>query len=302
MSKTWTNPNDVPAGTIVVGWDGSRHAKSAMTWAVDQARGERRPITVAHVLAPSVAGEVAVWADETQLSQLAASILAEAETFLDEREPRLELGVLVAVGEARHLLVTLSRRAAMVVVGSHGRGPIRSKVLGSVGVAVVRGAASPVVVVRPYRTGIVRRGVLAAVDVDDESATAVAAFGFHQASVLGLPLTVVHGVPEDSSRVIVAQGRRQLSETIAGLRERYPDVHCTPVVQQGSTDDVVLDQAALRHLTAIGAPRRTRKHLTTTASRIIEHATNPVAVVPLGAVAPRGSRAAVPPARAGARP
>ena len=81
---------------------------------------------------------------------------------------------------------------------------------------------------------------------------------------------------------MVANARRQVSETIAGLRERYPDVGCTVVVQRGSIDGVVLDQSEDRHLTVIGAPRRTRRHLTTTASRLLEHARTPIAVVPLG--------------------
>ena len=282
MTITWTNPKDVPAGTIVVGWDGSRHAYWALAWAVDQAVGERRPITVAHTVAPSVAGEAIVWGDGDQLQQIGEAILAGARSYLDSHGSGLEAHALVTVGEPRRILTELSRHAAMLVVGSHGRGPVRSKVVGSVGVAVVRDAACPVTVVRPYRPGIVRRGVLTAVDLADETATTVAERGFHEASVLQLPLTVVHSVPAGSTPLVVARARRHLSEGLAGLRESYPDVHCTAVVQQGGTEDVVLDQAANRHLTVLGSSRGPGRHRSTTVSRIVERSTNPVLVVPHG--------------------
>ena len=288
MTSTWTNPEDVPGGTIVVGWDGSRHAYWALAWAVDQAHGERRPITVAHTVAPTVTGEAVVWGDGDQLEQIGVSILAGARSYLDEHGSELEVHALVTVGEPRRILTELSRHASMLVVGSHGRGTVRSKVIGSVGITVVRDATCPVVVVRPYRHGIVRRGVLAAVDVGEQTATSVAAHGFHEASVLQLPLTVLHSVPAGSTPIVVARARRYLSETLAGLRESYPDVHCTAVVHQGSAEDVVLDQAEDRHLTVLGSPRRASRYRSTTVSRIVERSTNPVLVVPLASDAGHG--------------
>ncbi len=278
--RTWTNVDDVPPATIVVGWDGSPHAEAALSWALTRARAERRPVTVAHAVASKVAGEVPVWADQEQLEETAADIVVQAGPHVRAQGEGVEVGVVAAAGEPRHLLPGLSRRAALLVVGSHGRGPVRSKILGSVGVTAVREASCPTVVVRPHRTDVVRRGILAAVDFD-ETATSVTEFGFHEASVLGLPLTVVHSVPEDGSPTMIANARRRLSESVAGLQEQYPDVDCTPVVQRGTTDEVLLDQAEGQRLTVIGAPRGTRRHLTTTASRLVEHSTDPIAVVPL---------------------
>jgi nucleotide-binding universal stress UspA family protein len=278
--RTWTDVDDVPSGTIVVGWDGSPHAEAALAWALARARAERRPLTVAHAVPPKVAGEGPVWADQEMLEATTAEVVLAAGPHVRAQGEGLEVGVVVAAGEPRHLLPGLSRRAAMLVVGSHGRGPVRSKLLGSVGVTAVREASCPTVVVRPHATDVVRRGILAAVDFDD-TALSVTGFGFHEASVLGLPLTVVHSVPEDGSVAMVANARRRLSETVAGLQERYPDVHCTLVVQRGTTDEVLRDQAEGHRLTVIGAPRRTRRHLTTTASRLVERSTDPIAVVPL---------------------
>ncbi|WP_432479279.1 universal stress protein [Nocardioides sp. GXQ0305] len=280
MTHLWTDPDSVPAGTILVGWDGSSPA--ALVWAVRHARGERRPITVAKGLAAHVAGDVEVWPAEDECRAVAEGIRAEAQVVLDEHGPGTEVHVVAAPGQSRAMLRALSQDAEMVVVGSHGRGPVGSKVLGSVSVAVVREAQCPVVVIRPqHDPGELSHGILAAVDVDDATALAVVEFAVHEASVLGQQLTVVHAVPEDGSGIIVDNARRQLSELLAGVREKYPDVTCLPVVQRGRTHDVVLDQSRDRYLTVIGNPRHQRHHGTTSASRILERATVPVAVVPL---------------------
>lgn len=279
--RTWTSPEDVPAETIVVGWDGSPHADAALAWALEHARLERRPVTLAHGITPGAYGEVAVtWAGEEQLLRTADSILVEAQDRLDARREGIEIHVLATVGDPRHVLTDLSRRARMLVVGSHGRGSVRSKLLGSVGVAVVRDAECPVVVIRPTEVTGADGGVLVGVDVDNETASEVARFAFHEASVLRLPLTVVHAVREDIPPPLLALARRRLSEAVGGLRQEYPEVRCTLVLQRGITDEVVIDQAEGRNLTVVGAPRHPRKHLSTTASRLVEHSTNPIVVVP----------------------
>jgi len=281
MGKTWTLVNQVPGDTIVVGWDGSRHSMAALAWAVDHARGEHRPITVVHAMSPQVAGDAAVWTTEDELREVGADLLAEVSTHLDGHARDVAVGVLVVSGQARNVLRELSSRAAMVVVGSHGRGPVTSKALGSVSVAVVWGAACPVVVVRLPEPAAVRRGVLAAVGFD-AAATAVAEFAFHEASVLRLPLTVFHSIPEHASWVAVANAERHLSEFLAGLREDFPEVHCTARVVRGDTRESILEHSRDHHLTVVGSPTRKRPLRSTTTSRLIERAHNPVAVVPVG--------------------
>ena len=57
----------------------------------------------------------------------------------------------------------------MVVLGSRGRGPMRTLLLRSVGVAVTKHAECPVVVVRPGNRGLVRNGVLVGADGSEHS-------------------------------------------------------------------------------------------------------------------------------------
>ena len=121
------------------------------------------------------------------------------------------------------------------MLGSRGRGPALSHLLGSVGLSVVRHAACPVVVHRPGHPGRVRDGVVVAVDATEDSIP-VLEFAFRQASLRRLPIRVLHyaldprpallgvadggGLPEPGEWDVLG-----LAEAMAGLGERYPDVH-----------------------------------------------------------------------------
>ena len=59
----------------------------------------------------------------------------------------------VVPGHAGAVLVEASRRAALLVVGSRGRGRLAEALLGSVSEHCVRHAACPVVVVRHPQSG-----------------------------------------------------------------------------------------------------------------------------------------------------
>ena len=97
--------------------------------------------------------------------------------------------------DPREQLLELSKRAALVVVGSRGRGKVRSLLLGSVGVALVRHSACPVVIHRPWNPGMVRNGIVVGADGSEESRS-VLEFAYQQAALRNLPLTVLHCFPD----------------------------------------------------------------------------------------------------------
>jgi hypothetical protein len=138
------------------------------------------------------------------------------------------------------VLLELSGDAAMVVVGSRGRGHLRNLVLGSTAVALVRHANCPVVVHRPDILSAGRHGIAVGVDATQDSLK-VLDFAFRQADWHGLPLTVVHswyfthlseddGLHPESN----TEDRLALAESLAGFGQSYPDVKVHPVVEQGN--------------------------------------------------------------------
>lgn len=259
----------VPAGTIVVGVDGSPSAETALRWAVGQARLERRDLTLLHAvsldpafMAPPEANGNLVDILRQDARALLESSRALVDELVGETAVRPTVRCLQRLQDPRTALVELSREAALVVLGSRGRGPVRSMLLGSVGAAVTDRADCPVVVIRPHAAGLVRRGILVGVDGTDRSAPAIE-FAYRQASLQQLPLTVLHcyvvpasvvsgswaGVEEHQG---LEQRRLLLAESVAGMTEKYPDVHATLELAHGLPDQNLVERSALMDLVVVG--------------------------------------------------
>jgi nucleotide-binding universal stress UspA family protein len=289
---------DVPAGTVVVGVDGSRSAERALLWAADQATAEGRPLTIVHAIGPAES----VWLDPTAfdggeglkaVETRAVRLLSECHGLALRHHPDLEVHELLRFADARRVLLDLAKDASMVVLGSRGRGPMRSLLLGSVGVAVTRHAACPVVVLRPGNPGWVRRGVLVGVEGSLESREPLE-FAYRQASLHDLPLTVVHAIQSVVPLAIapgvtaiepidLEQERLLLAESTTGMAEKYPDVPVRAELVRGNPAERLARMSTRMHLVVVGshhgeglAGLLTRS----VAAALVEHATCPVAVVP----------------------
>jgi nucleotide-binding universal stress UspA family protein len=141
-----------------VGTDGSVHAERAVVWAAHQAYAERRPLDVVHAYGRVGVGDLA-WLGTPGLDQskLAGALRAAGETLVEEagriaiaETPGLQVRTHVLETDARDALLEASETAHLVVVGSRGRGPLRTLLLGSVSQSVARHARCPVVVCRPH--------------------------------------------------------------------------------------------------------------------------------------------------------
>ena len=133
--------------SILVAWDGSEHAKRALVEAVDLARTQDARLTLLTVAPP-----IHAWPGyvppitEADLESAATKTLAEGEGIVPDGIP---VSGRTTVG---HPGAELLKRAAaanhdLIVMGSRGRGAIRSAVLGSVSHFVLNHAAVPVLVV-----------------------------------------------------------------------------------------------------------------------------------------------------------
>lgn len=289
---------EVPAHTIVVGVDGSETSDRAVDWAAEQARLEGRDLTL--VQATGAVGAAALlWLDQAGVdSDVArAGVRRDAEELLTAAgdramavAPDVRVRGVVAELDPREALLELAPNAAMVVVGSRGRGQVKSLLLGSVAHALSRDPVCPVVVLRPAGESVVRRGVLVGVDSSGTS-TAALAFAYRQASLRRRPLRVVHCIwdarassgevgPDEEG---YDAERLLLSQTVAGMAEQYPDVGVEPVIARGMVDRVLVRLAEQAELVVVGVHDRggvaglVRGR---TASIVTEQSSGIVAVVP----------------------
>jgi nucleotide-binding universal stress UspA family protein len=298
--KEQTHDGTPPPGSIVVGIDGSGVASQALVWAAEEAVLRGRTLLIVHAVAPLDADiEASLRRACVDPQDVLKSMWTQSEELLDRVQRRaLRLAPEVAVqtllrdGDPRAVLLELSTAAAVVVVGSHGRGPLRSLLLGSVSAALAREATCPVVVVRPQRPGVVRRGVVVGTDGSAASRTAVE-FAYLEASVRRLPLTVLSCLSdardEDAPVGVVAEdapgldwARADLAASVAGLGEKYPDVRVRLQLATGHVDELLIEVADHRDLVVVGARRATsRAHgPLSLVRRVVEHAPCPVAVIP----------------------
>ena len=178
------------------------------------------------------------------------------------------------------------------MLGSRGRGPVRSLLLGSVSVAVSKHASCPVVVLRPRPAERGGGGVLVGVD-GTPSSIPVLEFAFRQASLRGQKLTAMHcfwdvlsatagarPVP-DAERGLEEQ-HLVLAEAIAGMREKFPDVETELELARGLVDEVLVGAGLDKDLVVIGGHDHSSLSFLlygSVSTSVLEHARCPVAVV-----------------------
>jgi len=136
---------------IAVGVDESESSRRALAWAAQEAvrRGGTLHVITAWTWDPTEGTPLAS-ADPTSLLETAERVQEEAITqVLDPMHAPPPVTRSVARCTAAEALVGASKGAALVVVGTHGRGPVRSLLLGSVSLSVIKHATCPVVVMPP---------------------------------------------------------------------------------------------------------------------------------------------------------
>jgi len=290
----------VPAGSIVVGVDGSPSADLALEWAARQASLEHRPLVLVHAEPPpsttSVAWLVSMGIDRIhlhdQIRRELKPILTRAADAATAAHPGLDIRQVLRLADPRETLLDLSRDAAAVVVGTHGRGPIRGLLLGSVSHAVSTRAHGPVVVVR-QPAAEPRHGVVVGVEGLGHDGPELE-LAYRVAQARGLPVTAVHcfwdaaDVPEGARDVAddepgLDDQRTILSETTMEIGKRYPDVTTRLMLARGFVDVRLVSASREAALVVIGHRRKPLLNeivYGSLAPRVLERAYCSVAVVP----------------------
>ena len=139
------------AGEVVLGLDGSEVSTPATEYAFATASLQGLGLTVVHAWWREYLGGVLAhspWeGDWSEVAEDLERMMAEALSGWSEKYPDVEVHRHLVRGHAVEMLVQESEGAALLVVGSRGRGGFPGLLLGSVGNGVLQHADCPVAVV-----------------------------------------------------------------------------------------------------------------------------------------------------------
>jgi nucleotide-binding universal stress UspA family protein len=302
---------------VVVGVDGSTGSRAALVAALTAAarRGAELEIVAAYAV-------TAYWMDlDVYDPTFADSLRAETEGIVSRlvddvrRDPAvtavpgaatLPARTVLSAGPAAPVLLERARDADLLVVGSRGRGGVRSALLGSVALHCVTHAPCPVVVAHPETApAAVPPRVVVGIDGSERSRAALveglaeaARRGGEVEAVAAYQLTdhwtALYSVPAPSAEEVRAtieeKARSFVQEVLAagGDRER-PVVHVRTV--EGPAHDVLVGAARGAALLVVGSTGRGELRsllLGSVALHCAVHAPCPVLVVHPGAAPTAG--------------
>ncbi|HEY8533304.1 MAG TPA: universal stress protein [Micromonospora sp.] len=248
---------------VVAGVDGSAAGLAAVRMAAREAALRRRPLRLVHAFVWPML-RVSVEPPSTgppgsglrnQAERIMAEAVAEAMTVAPDRAVIHE----IVDGAPAPVLLRESRRAALLVLGYHGLGPLSGAIIGSVASQVATHAECPVLVARSAENpaGPVVVGV-------DGSPYAEAAIdmALEEAALRGSELVVLHARRHPAPEVATAgKGSRDgdalaLPTTVARFRERYPQVRVTYRIAQGRPTRVFVRESGDAQLLVVGARGR----------------------------------------------
>ena len=138
---------------IVVGVDGSECSRSALRFALNEARIRHVKLRIVVVWHVPMAAYGAGWAPPppglAEDSETAAKeVLEDALRVVKEEPDSVEIETTVREGQSANVLVEEAANAELLVIGSRGRGGFRELMLGSVSQQCAHHARCPVAIVR----------------------------------------------------------------------------------------------------------------------------------------------------------
>lgn len=280
---------------IVVGIDGSAHARRAAAWAAEVAASRSWTVRLVSVYEPFLQ-ELPTRAspyDVIDPRGMSTNLLAEATALLSERTPQVRVETAAREGNITRVLLEEGAQGGALVLGRHGTGRFLDLLVGSTSSSCAARAATPVIVVPlDHQTAEPARRVVVGVDGSERGESALG-FAFAEASARKADLTVVHAwqLPSPFGYELAAyrgraewehQQRLVVAEVIAGWRQEYPDVLVETLLVEEHPAAALVGQSTHADLVVVGG--RGHSPLTdmligSTPRAVVQHASCPVAVV-----------------------
>jgi nucleotide-binding universal stress UspA family protein len=292
VSTSHRDTSSVSIAPIVVGVDTRGRSTSAVVWAAEEAERSGRPLRLVTVQ------EGAVGADDPQATHGLAA--------LARRLTLAEVQYVAVAGSPADVLLEEAGRADMLVLGRRGLVPAQRLLAGSTSLVVSARSRVPVVVVpEPWiQPSLSSAPVLVGVTAGDPTRevlhprdSAVLAFAVERASRLRVPLIVVSawGVPAlyswSPADVAACRERhgRALEQLIAPWQKQHQDLEIVTRSVGEPPAQALIEASTVCQLIVLGqhpgahlGPHAGRLSLGSTTAHVLDDATRPVAVVPLG--------------------
>ena len=271
---------------VIVAVDSSEGSTAAAIWAATEAHSRGCDLTIVHVCPAVICGR---WTPrrvvEAQLRRIYRPMVASARAVALSSQPTLNIRTQILLGSPAPVLVSLSRRAQLLVVGWTGTGSLGEWLLGSVPQRLMANAACPVVAVN--QTAKPDRVVVA---IDEPSRhRAVLDFATEIAARQHVAMRVIRSESEHPR----VTDRDELERGLADWQHRFPHLRISAEIHSGPLADV-LARCAPQDLLVLGRHR----HRPLTPHTVGIHTRDVLAVVrcPLAVVADVDTAALVEPA------
>ena len=302
---------------VVAAYDQTPHSKRALVEAVREAVSRGTELRIVHAyttdarlpMGPFTTVVPAPHGEQTNRHD-AEEILDEVAAQISTDNPGLTVQTRAMPGEASRVILAEASTAALVVVGSRGRGGFAGLLLGSTSQRVLADAPCPVIVV--YDTSCEPTGpIMVGIDVgepkgpgafraSDEPGDEVLAFAFDTASRRGAGLIVANIWTEpwtmsyaarrgDEDGVAYEQAHSdRLQELLDPWQRKHPEVAVAVrvfrAVTPGTAGNCLVEASKMVDLLIVGmrseAGHRHANRLGPVAHTVLHHAKCPVAVVP----------------------
>lgn len=296
---------------VVAAYDQTPHSKLALAEAVREAVSRGTGLRIVHAYATDERLPMGPFATVVPTPHFEQTNRRDAEEILEEvaaqikaDHPGLPVQTRAAAGDAPGVIVAEASTAALVVVGSRGRGGFSGLLLGSTSQRVLADAPCPVIVAHET-SGESQGQVMVGVDVGEpgepyEPGEEVLAFAFDTAARRGTGLIVANVWTEpwtmsyaarrgDEDGVAYEQAHSdRLQELLDPWQRKHPEVAVAVriyrAVGSGTAGNCLVEASKTVDLLIVGmraqAGRRHANRLGPVAHTVLHHAHCPVAVVP----------------------
>jgi nucleotide-binding universal stress UspA family protein len=135
---------------VVAGWSDDPTADAALEFAAREAARQGVDLTIVHTWSPPACGALSdIDSADTMAVQVAAhrSVFVAAARRIQREFPNLSITERMHAGPTAAAIIKAATGASLVVIGSRGRGPVSSFLLGSVSQGVLIHMPAPVAVI-----------------------------------------------------------------------------------------------------------------------------------------------------------